>query len=168
MATITLIGLGANLGDREGNLTRAWELLGNVPGVRTLRLSRFYETEAVTTSPDLVQPMYLNAVGLLETELEPLELFQKMSNIEQKLGRVRTGRWGPRTMDLDLLLFGNVEMQTDILTIPHPLMAERRFVLEPAAEIAPEMRHPASGKTIAQLLEVLSTLDTMSIPPFSV
>ena len=153
MATKALIGLGANLGDRADNLTRAWELLGHVPGVRTLRLSRFYETEAVTTSPDLVQPMYLNAVGLLETELEPHELFQKMSDIEQTLGRVRKERWGPRTVDLDLLLFGDLEMRRDILTIPHPLMAKRRFVLEPAAEIAPEMRHPTGGKTIAELLD---------------
>ena len=152
MATKALIGLGANLGDRAGNLTRACELLGNISGVRTLRLSRFYETEAVTLSPDLAQPMYLNAVGLLETELEPLELLQAMTNIEQSLGRERTERWGPRTIDLDLLLFGNEVMHTDILTIPHPLMAKRRFVLEPAAEIAPDMRHPTSGKTISHLL----------------
>ena len=152
MATKALIGLGANLGDCADNLTCAWELLGNVSGVRTLRLSRFYETEAVTLSPDLAQPMYLNAVGLLETELEPLELLQAMTNIEQSLGRERTERWGPRTIDLDLLLFNGLEMHTDILTVPHPLIAKRRFVLEPAAEIAPEMRHPTSGKTISHLL----------------
>jgi len=155
MATKSLIGLGANLGNRADNLTRAWELLGNMPGVRTLRLSRFYETEAVTLSPDLGQPAYLNAVGLLETELEPLELLKAMTEIEQNLGRVRTERWGPRTIELDLLLFGEVEMRTEILTIPHSLMAKRRFVLEPAAEIAPEMRHPTSGKTISQLLTEL-------------
>jgi len=150
-----LIGLGANLGNRADNLNTAWEFLGNVPSVRTLQLSGFYETEAVTLSPDLVQPMYLNAVGVLETELEPLKLFQEMANIEQKLGRVRNERWGPRTIDLDLLLFGELEMHTEILTIPHLLMVERRFVLEPAAEIAPEMRHPTSNKTISQLLAEL-------------
>ena len=155
IAPNALIGLGANLGDRADHLIRAWKLLGNVPGIRTLRLSRFYETEAVTLSTDLVHPMYLNAVGLLETELEPLELFQAMTEIEQTLGRVRTERWGPRTIDLDLLLFGVLEICTDILTIPHPLMTERRFVLEPAAEIAPEMWHPTCAMTISQLLAEL-------------
>jgi len=152
MAPKALIGLGANLGDRKGNLTRAWELLGQVPGVRTLRLSRFYETKAVTFTSDVVQPKYLNAVGLIEMELEPDELLQVLITIEQQLGRVRTERWGPRTIDLDLLLFGELELQTDTLTIPHPRMTERRFVLEPATEIASEMRHPTSGKTISQLL----------------
>ncbi len=155
METESLIGLGANLGDRKGQLTRAWELLGDVPGVRTLRLSRFYETEALTLAPGLVQPRYVNAVGLLETELEPLELFQAMSEIELRLGRVRTQRWGPRTIDLDLLLFGELVLQSEILTVPHPRMTERRFVLEPAAEIVPEMRHPESGKTISRLLAEL-------------
>jgi 2-amino-4-hydroxy-6-hydroxymethyldihydropteridine diphosphokinase len=155
MSTEALIGLGANLGNREGNLTCAWELLGQVPGVRTLCLSRFYETEAVTLTPDSEQPMYLNAVGLLETELMPEILLRAMTSIEQQLGRVRTERWGSRTIDLDLLLFGELELQTDALTIPHPRMTERRFVLEPAAEVAPEMRHPTHGKTISQLLTEL-------------
>ncbi|MCL2622642.1 MAG: 2-amino-4-hydroxy-6-hydroxymethyldihydropteridine diphosphokinase [Planctomycetaceae bacterium] len=152
MSINALIGLGANLGDREGNLTCAWELLGQVPGVRTLRLSRFYETEAMTLSPGLVQPKYLNAVGLLATELDLCELFDVLTAIERQLGRVRTERWGPRTIDLDLLLFGDREWHTESLTVPHPRMTERRFVLEPAAEIVPEMRHPTVGKTIAQLL----------------
>jgi len=151
-----LIGLGTNLGDREGHLVRAWELLGQVTGVCTLRLSRFYETRAVTLSPDLVQPDYLNAVGLLETELDPHDLYHAMSGIERLLGRVRTERWGPRTIDLDLLLYGDIELHTELLTIPHPRMTERKFVLEPAAEIAPNMQHPTSGKTITQLLSELS------------
>ena len=155
MTTKVLIGLGTNLGDRADNLTIAWKLLGNMPGIRTLQISRYYETQAVTLAPEFVQPAYLNAVGLLETELEPLELFRVMANIEQKLGRVRRERWGPRTIDLDMLLFGDVEICTDILTIPHPLMVERRFVLEPATEIAPEMQHPTCGKTILQLLAEL-------------
>lgn len=148
----TLIGLGANLGNRESNLTRAWELLGQVPGVQTLRLSRFYETQAVTLASDLVQPMYLNAVGLLETELDPQEIFREMATIEQELGRVRGERWGSRTIDLDLLLYGELVLHTNILTIPHPQMTERRFVLEPAAEIVPDMLHPTRGKTVSQLL----------------
>ena len=152
MATEVLIGLGANLGKREVSMAVAWELLGQVQGVRTLCLSRFYETAAVSLSSKSAQPMYLNAVGLLETELEPLELLRVMLHIEQRLGRVRTERWGPRTIDLDLLLFGDLALLTDTLTIPHPRMTERRFVLEPAAEIVPEMRHCTSGKTISQLL----------------
>ena len=152
MTTQALIGLGANLGERAMNLTRAWEMLAATPGVRTLRLSRFYETEPVTLSPEIVQPNYLNAAGLLETDLPPLELLYAMLDIEQQLSRVRTERWGARTIDLDLLLFGDLVMQSETLTVPHPLMTERRFVLEPAAEIAPEMRHPVCGKTILQLL----------------
>jgi len=152
MSIQTLIGLGANLGDRKTNLTRAWELLDQVPGVHTLCLSRFYETEAVTLTTDLVQPKYLNAVGLLATELDPHELHSAMMVIEQQLGRTRTERWGTRTIDLDLLLYGDLEWKTNSLTIPHPCMTERRFVLVPAAEIAPEMRHPPSGKTMMQLL----------------
>ena len=155
MSQKSLIGLGANLGDRAGSMTRAWDLLGNMPGIRTLRLSRFYETQALTLRPGLVQPQYLNAAGLLETELDPHELHRVMTTMEQQLGRVRTERWAPRTIDLDLLLFGEMEIHTATLTIPHPFMVERRFVLEPAAEIAPEMQHPTTGKTIAQLLTEL-------------
>lgn len=152
MTIQVLIGLGANLGDREANLGRAWDMLGQTQDVHTLRMSRFYETEPVTLLPKTEQPMYLNAVGLLETELEPLALFRSMLDIEQKLGRTRTEHWGPRTVDLDLLLFGDLVLQSEMLVVPHPRMTERRFVLEPAAEIAPEMRHPNRGKTVLQLL----------------
>ena len=152
MATQALIALGGNLGEREANLSRAWEMLGQKSGVRTCRISRFYETEAVTLSPEIVQPKYLNAAGLLETDLPPIELLRRMQAVEQKLGRVREERWGARTIDLDLLLFGDLVVQSEELTVPHPLMHERRFVLEPAAEIVPEMRYPVCGKTVLQLL----------------
>lgn len=152
MTTQALIGLGANLGERKANLLRAWKLLGETSGVTTLRISRFYETEPVTLSPEIEQPMYLNAVGLLETEMSARELLRILLAIEEKLGRARTERWAARTVDLDLLLFGDLVVQSDELTVPHPRMTERCFVLEPAAEIVPDMLHPISGKTILQSL----------------
>ena len=152
MTTQALIGLGSNLGERETHLTRAWEILGETSGVVPLRISRFYETEPVLFSPDEVQPMYLNAVGLLETELHATELLRAMQALEEKLGRVRTRRWEARTIDLDLLLFGDLIVQSEELIVPHPRMTERLFVLEPAAEIAPDILHPITKKTISQLL----------------
>ena len=152
MATQVLIGLGSNLGERETHLTRAWEMLGETLDVVPLRISRFYETEPVLLSPDEVQPMYLNAVGLLKTKLHATELLRAMQVIEEKLGRVRTRQWEARAIDLDLLLFGDLVMQSKELTVPHLRMTERLFVLEPAAEIVPDMLHPITKKTISQLL----------------
>jgi len=155
MTTQVLIGLGSNLGEREMYLTRAWKLLGETSGVVLLHVSRLYETQPVLVSPDEIQPMYLNAVGLLETKLQPMELLRAMQAIEEKLDRVRTRQWESRTIDLDLLLFGDLVMQSVELTIPHPRMTERLFVLEPAAEVTPDMLHPTTKKTIAQLLSTL-------------
>ena len=152
MTTQALIGLGSNLGERETYLTRAWEVLGRVSGVVPLCISRFYETEPVLLSPDEMQPKYLNAVGLLETKLQAVELLRTMQGIEEKLGRVRSRQWEARTIDLDLLLFGDLVLQSEELTVPHPRMTERLFALEPAAEIAPDMLHPITKKTISQLL----------------
>ncbi|MDR1385403.1 MAG: 2-amino-4-hydroxy-6-hydroxymethyldihydropteridine diphosphokinase [Planctomycetaceae bacterium] len=153
-----LIGLGSNLGNRAEALTCAWKLLSKIHGVVPRKISRFYETEPLVAEelpPKKMPPMYLNAAGLLETELEPFALLQTMLDIEQQLGRVRNERWGSRTIDLDLLLFGNCILRTEHLIVPHPQMTERRFVLEPAAEIAPDMQHPVVGKTILQLLKEL-------------
>ena len=128
-----LIGLGANLGDREETLRAAWGALHQPPVIETLQLSSFHETAPVGGPPE--QPMYLNAVGLVRTSLEPEVFLDVLQSIETQFGRVRTERWGPRTIDLDILLFGDRVIQTDRLTVPHPEMPNRPFVLAPAKEI---------------------------------
>jgi pantoate--beta-alanine ligase len=154
---ICLLGLGSNLGDRVGYLTQALDALRVYPRIQLLRHSSLVETVPVGGPPD--QPRFLNAAALVETGLSPAELLGELLRIELQLGRVRGERWGPRTIDLDLLLYDQQIIHTDALEVPHPRMAERRFVLESAAEIAPEMRHPASGQTVAEMLERLNAAD---------
>ena len=161
--TIALIGLGANLGDRAEQIRSAWHLLGKAAGVRLLALSSLHQTEPVGGPPN--QPDYLNAAGLLETTLGPEELLDALERVESALGRVRNERWGPRTIDLDLLLFGGLRLETERLSLPHPRMTERLFVLIPAAEIAPTMRHPITGQTIIQMRTDLQT--SQASPPLS-
>jgi 2-amino-4-hydroxy-6-hydroxymethyldihydropteridine diphosphokinase len=154
MATC-LIGLGSNVGDRRRTLDRALELLDRLPAVQVIARSRWHETTPVGGPPG--QGPFLNGAALLETALEPLPLAMVLWEIEAQLGRVRRERWGPRTLDLDLLLYDQLAIDTPLLRVPHPRMTWRRFVLEPAAEIAPSMVHPTIGWTIARLLEHLST-----------
>ncbi|MBQ3454021.1 MAG: 2-amino-4-hydroxy-6-hydroxymethyldihydropteridine diphosphokinase [Thermoguttaceae bacterium] len=144
-----LVALGANLGDREKTILAAWETLGRAEGVQTVCLSSLREYPAVS---DIVQGDFLNAVGVLRTCLEPLPLLDLLLEIEQRFGRVRLVHWGPRTLDLDLLLYDDKVISAERLTVPHPLMSQRRFVLEPAAEVAADWVHPALGKTIRELL----------------
>jgi len=150
------IALGSNLssqwGDREANLREAVRRVGDLGTVRAV--SSFYDTAPVGYTE---QPNFLNAAMLLETELEPVELMRALLSIERAMGRDRAAvpAKGPRVIDLDLLLMGDVVMASNELTLPHPAMAERRFVLEPLVEIAPGMVEPVSRRTVAEMLAML-------------
>ncbi|HEX2302349.1 MAG TPA: 2-amino-4-hydroxy-6-hydroxymethyldihydropteridine diphosphokinase [Gaiella sp.] len=145
------VGLGANLGDREGTIRRAVTLLGEADGVDAVALSTLRETEP--WGP-VAQPSFLNGVVALETELGPRALLDLLLGIERRLGRVRSERWGPRTIDLDLLLYGDTVVDEAGLTLPHPRLHERRFALEPLAELAPDAVVPGRG-TVGELVRSL-------------
>jgi 2-amino-4-hydroxy-6-hydroxymethyldihydropteridine diphosphokinase len=143
------IGLGANLGDREQSLRRALELVAAEPGVELRVVSTFRETDPVGF---VDQPRFLNAAAAVETELAPRELLDRLLAVERRLGRTRSGpRYGPRTIDLDLLLYGAETVDEPGLRVPHPRLHERRFALEPLAELAPELVLPGHGPIKALL-----------------
>jgi len=145
---VAYVGLGSNLGDRAAILARALEALGASPGIRLRATSRLYETEPVGPP----QGRYLNAVACLETSLAPRALLARLLEIEREAGRVRGGeRNGPRTLDLDLLLYDGICLEEPGLVLPHPRLHQRAFVLEPLCELAPEARHPVLGETVAAL-----------------
>lgn len=142
------LSLGSNLGDREAHLLEALDRL-EAAGVHILRRSSIYETEP----QDLPhQPWFLNMVVEVETELFPRLLLARAQAIELGMGRRREVSKGPRPVDIDILLFGNFIIGTRELEVPHPRMSERRFVLEPLAELAPDLRQPATGKTVREML----------------
>lgn len=149
---ISYIALGSNMGDREKNLKEAVKHIAALPETKVIKSSNIYETEPVGEPKQ--RPFY-NAVVKIETSLDPERLLQKLQETEKAFGRVRKEKWGPRTLDLDILLYEQQIIATDKLTIPHPLMAERAFVLEPLAEIDPEAYHPVLEKTAAELLQEL-------------
>ena len=147
--TRAYVGLGANVGNRRENLDRAVELLAAEPGVRVPAVSSVRETDPVDYE---YQPRFLNAACAVETELGPRELLERLLAIERALGRERSGpRFGPRTIDLDLLLYGNETLDEPGLTVPHPRLAERLFVLEPLYELAPDLVLP-DGRAIRDLV----------------
>ncbi len=140
------LALGSNLGDREATLAAALEAL---PGVRAVRKSSLYETEPVGGPP---QPEYLNQVVAGETALPPEELLPACLAVEARFGRERRVRGGPRTLDIDILFYGDVVRESPRLTLPHPRLHQRRFVLVPLAEIAPGLVHPRLGLSVRELL----------------
>jgi 2-amino-4-hydroxy-6-hydroxymethyldihydropteridine diphosphokinase len=150
MPNVAYLSLGSNVGDREQNLRDAIERIRPVGHV--IRVSSIYETEPVEVTD---QPEFLNCAVKLETSLKPEELMHRLLEIEKAIGRQRDRKKGPRTIDIDILLGGDAVVNTAELTIPHPAMHRRRFVLEPLAEIAPEARHPVFKKTIQELLAEL-------------
>lgn len=151
MNGITYLSLGSNLGNREQNLKEAVRRASTLG--RVVAVSSFYETEPVEVTD---QPWFLNCVLALETTAEPAQLMRELLRIEHEMGRQRLVKKGPRSIDIDILLFGDAVVNTPDLTIPHPEMTRRRFVLEPLAEIAPELLHPVSQKTVTRLLAELA------------
>lgn len=153
---IAYIALGANLGDREAQIRVAALRLQKTPGVDSVTLSPLLEYPAVggpANSPD-----FLNGAAEVRSTLLPRELLDRLLEIERELGRERHEKWGPRLIDLDLLLYGDQIISSPELKVPHPLMAGRRFVLEPLARLAPQARHPSLGATVAELLERLQQI----------
>jgi len=149
-SVVAYLSLGSNLGDRAAMLRRAVDAVAALPGTSVERLSDVYETRPWGPVP---QPDFLNLAAAISTTLGPEELLRGLQAIEAALGRVRTVRWGPRTIDVDILLYGDIHMATPELTLPHPRMLERAFVLVPLAEIAPDLR--VAGRSVVQHLRAL-------------
>lgn len=150
MEKTVYLSLGSNIGDREAHLRTAIAQLGKLGEITAV--SSFYETEPVDFT---AQPWFLNCAVAIQTELMPELFLSKIKMIEQQMGRRRIQPKGPRNIDIDILLFGDTVVSTPELQIPHPAMQERRFVLEPLTEIAPEARHPVLNKTVRELLQAL-------------
>jgi 2-amino-4-hydroxy-6-hydroxymethyldihydropteridine diphosphokinase len=148
---LAYLGLGSNMGDRERSLRQGLEKL-EAPDLHLLRTSSLYETEPVGLRE---QAWFLNLVAEFETTLFPRQLLHRAQQVERELGRKRTVINGPRTLDIDILLYGQTVMDCDELTIPHPRYAERRFVLAPLAELDAKLRDPVTGRTVTELLHAL-------------
>ena len=156
-ATVYL-GLGANLGNRERNITRAIEILGEQVAVDMV--SRIYESPAMYRTEE---PRYLNAVCRGTTPLSPEDLLTFVKEIEASMGRVGTERNAPRPLDIDILYYDDLVVETPMLTIPHPRIAERPFVLAPLAEVGADVRHPITGKTAGEMLDALGGLGETTV-----
>ena len=149
------VAVGSNLGDRWGRLAQAARALRSAPGVAVLRASRVWDTAPIGPP----QPRYLNAVLEIETTRTPASLLALLREVERAAGRTRNVHWGARTLDLDLLLFGDLVVREPGLTLPHPGLAGRRFVLAPLAELRPELPVPGADASVGRLLEEAPELD---------
>ncbi len=155
LVKVSAIALGSNIGDSRGILDAAVETLAQTPGILLTAKSSWYQTKAVGP----VQPDYINGCVILRTHILPHMLLENLLKIERKFGRVRQERWGPRTLDLDLLLYDDLILHTPTLQIPHPRMKERAFVLVPLAEIAPDLVDPVSRCVINDLVKQVDSSD---------
>jgi 2-amino-4-hydroxy-6-hydroxymethyldihydropteridine diphosphokinase len=153
------IALGSNLGNSQKNVETALEILNHHPNIHVKSCSSWYQTAPIGPP----QPDYINGCAILDVHLKPDHLLETLLAVENQLGRIRRERWGPRTLDLDLLLFDDLIWETPALEIPHPRMRERAFVLVPLAEIAPNWVDPVTGKTIIQLLETVDCSDVKKL-----
>jgi 2-amino-4-hydroxy-6-hydroxymethyldihydropteridine diphosphokinase len=156
MPNIIYLSLGSNVGDRKAQLRDAQDRLAKLG--RVIAVSSFYETEPVELTQ---QPWFLNCAVAIETSDTPAQLMASVLRIEEEMGRRRVQNKGPRSIDIDILLFADVIMESSELTIPHPAMHHRRFVLEPLAEIAPQALHPVFHKTVRELLDQLPAGQTV-------
>ena len=150
--TLVYIGIGSNLGDRQVNCLEAVERMGKMPGCRITGRSDWYLTKPVGVED---QNWFVNGVASLTVEVSPQVLLRRVMEIEADMGRVRRERWGPRIIDLDILLFGREIIQEENLKVPHPLMHLRRFVLEPLVKLVPDLIHPSLGVSMMELLRKL-------------
>lgn len=148
--TTAYLGLGSNLGDREANINRALVELVRTAGCSLIKVSSLYETKPVGITE---QPDFYNIAVAIETDLAPKELLRRLKEVERKAGREKTFKWGPRVIDIDILLYDEISVAEDNLEIPHPEMQHRAFALTPLSEIAPSAKHPATGRTVRQMSE---------------
>ena len=151
-AVTAYLGLGSNIGRKKKNLLQAVKLLNAVPGVTVKKISRFYRTKPMYYEE---QPDFCNAVVKIKTTVEPEDLYVSVKKIEKRMGRRSRIKWGPRIIDIDILLYGNRVIRTSFLTIPHSRMHERPFVLEPLLEIAPQTMHPLKKKRCSTIFNQL-------------